>query len=204
MAIRSFTIACAALALCLAAAAHAGAPLPIIVTSTLTGAPTGVPNTMVFPPTLVNTASGAQTETVTVHMSATQGGNPIAVPPFYTTSVSSVTVDDPAFAVTGGTCTTPPTNQGLNDTNTCTVALTFAPTTAGIHVASLFVTCFVAQAVGVTSIVCDNVQHRFIGLQASGVLAAVAAAVPALGNVSLTALALLLFGVSVMAMRRRR
>jgi hypothetical protein len=204
MVIRSISIACAALALCVTGAAHAGAPQPIIVTSLLTGAPTGVSNTMVFPPTQVNTTSGAQTETVTVHMSATQGGNPIAVPPFYTTSVTSVTVDDPAFTVTGGTCTTPPTNGGLNDSNTCTVALAFAPTTAGIHVASLFITCFVAEAVGVTSITCDNVQHRFIGLQASGVLAAIATSVPALGNVSLTVLALLLFAASALAMRRRR
>jgi hypothetical protein len=202
MGIRSFTIACAALALCAAGAAHAGAP--IIVTSALTGAPTGVPNTMAFPPTQVNATSAAQTETVTVHMSATESGSPVVVPPFYTTSVTSVTVDDPAFTITGGTCTTPPTNQGLADTDTCTVALTFTPTTAGLHVASLFVTCFVAEAVGVTSITCDNVQHRFIGLQASGVLAAIATAVPALGNVSLTVLALLLFGASVLAMRRRR
>jgi hypothetical protein len=36
------------------------------------------------------------------------------------------------------------------------------------------------------------------------VLAAIATAVPALGNVSLTVLALLLFGASVLAMRRRR
>jgi hypothetical protein len=205
MSIRSWSAALAAVVFVATGSAFGGVPLPIIVNSSLTGSPTVVTGVMAFPAQPVGATSPAQTETMTVHMNATQGGSPVAVPSFFTTTVSTVTVDDPAFAVAGGTCTTPPANQGLNDSNTCTIALTFTPAAAGLHMASVFITCIVVEAVGGASIACDNVQHRLMGLQGTGGLAAiVAAAVPALGSGALTALALLLFGASMLALRRRR
>lgn len=205
MSIRSWSAALAAVVLAATGSAFGGVPLPIIVNSTLTGSPTVVTGVMAFPAQPVGATSPAQAETITVHMNATQGGSPVAVPPFFTTTVSAVTVDDPAFAIAGGTCTTPPTNQSLGDSNTCTIALTFTPAAAGLHIASVFITCMVVEAIGGASIACDNVQHRLMGLQGTGGVAAfVATAVPALGSGGLTAMALLLFGASVLALRRRR
>jgi len=170
---------------------------------------------MNFPSEPVHTTSPVQTETITVHMIATQAGNPVSVPDFFTTAVASVAVDNAEFAVTGGTCTTGPTNVGLNDGSTCTIDLTFTPAALGTRVANLLVSCAVAEAAGELVITCNPVApppelkagplpHDFIVLQGLG-LGAVGAAlnVPMLGNGALTLLALLLFAASMVAMRRK-
>ena len=215
MTIRFWATTLVALVLGVACPAWAGIPIPILVTSDLTGSPTPHPNTMNFPSEVVGATSPAQTETITVHMSATQGGSGVPVPAAFTTTIDSVSVDSPEFAVTGGTCTTSPTNTALNDGNTCTVDLTFTPAAIGVRFAHLVVSCFIAEAIGVTSITCTDAPppppalkaglnpQNFIGLQGIGLGGAIAAiAVPLMGNGALTLLALLLFAASMLAMRR--
>jgi len=214
MTIRFWATTLVALVLGIACPAWAGPPL-IIVTSDLTGSPTPNGNPMDFPSEVVGATSPAQTETITVHMSATQGGSSVPVPGAFVTTIDSVAVDSPEFAVTGGTCTTSPANTELTDGNTCTVDLTFTPAAIGLRLAHLVVSCFVAEVGGVTTITCIDAPppppalkaglnpQNFIGLRGIGLAGAIAAiAVPLMGNGALTLLALLLFAASMLAMRR--
>jgi hypothetical protein len=203
MPVRFLAIAAAVITLGVTGAARAGAPLPIIVTSWLTGSPVAVDGNMSFPAQDPGATSPPQTETLIVHMQATQGGNPVAVPDFYSTTISNVVASPAGFVIEGGSCTTSPGNEGLHDGDTCTVSVAFAPTAAGLVERDLDVTCFVAEAVGVVTLACDNTPNRFLLLLRGVGLGGLANAIPALGRGGLTLLALGLVVASGLAMRRR-
>lgn len=200
MAVRLRLFAAALCALCVAGHAWAGAP--IAVTGFFSGSPVGVGGSMTFPAQTVNTNSPTQVETVNVQMTALDGTTPVSVPPFYNTRFIGASIDNPDFAITGGTCV-----PGLDIANggNCTLQLAFTPSAPGARNGVLSVQCAVIASIGVVMVSCDNLIHPFLQLAGVGsAIAAVATAVPALGAGSLTALALLLFGASILWMHRRR
>lgn len=200
MAMHRLALGAAFLALCMAGGAWAGGVTS--VTGTLTGAPTALGGTMNFPSQPVNTTSPAQTETLTVVMSANDGAGPVPIPPGFVTRFVGASVNNAEYAITGGTCV--PNLDLLNGEN-CTLQLAFTPAAGGVRAGVLSVQCTVIALVGVITLACDNLSHPFMLLSGIGnVIAAIATEVPALGPLPLTALALLLFGASVLAMRRRR
>lgn len=178
---------------CSAGTALAGSP----IIGSITGAPTLLSGTMSFPAQPVSSTSPAQTETLTAHL-ASAG----TILPGTAVRFVGASIDNPEFAITGGTCVP---NFDMVDGANCTLQMQFTPSVAGTRNAQLSVQCAVVSVVGVLALVCDNASHPFIQLMGVGtVLGAVAAAVPALGTGSLTILALLLFGGSVLLMQRRR
>jgi hypothetical protein len=199
---RHLTWAAALAVLSLWVAGNASAGAPTLVSGFLTGSPTVLGGTMNFPPQTLGATSPAQTETVNVVMSATNGGNPVAVPPGYVTRFVGASIDNPDFAITGGSCAP---LLDIAPGGSCTLQLAFTPSAQGSRNGILSVQCTVVALVGVITLACDNLSHPFMLLAGAGnAIAAAVAAVPALGAAPLTALALLLFGGSVLAMRRRR
>ncbi|MEP7063575.1 MAG: hypothetical protein ABI881_14365 [Betaproteobacteria bacterium] len=170
-----------------------------VLAGALTSAPTLLGGTMSFPAQPVNAASAPQTETLTAHIVAVPG----PIPPGTALQIAGTSIDNADFAVTGGTCTP---IFFLADGAGCTLQLTFTPSVAGPRTAQLSVQCALTSVVGVVALVCDNVMRPLIQLSGFGnaLVAAVATAVPTLGAGPLTALALLLFGASIVLMRRRR
>lgn len=185
---------CAAWVLCCSAGtALAGSP----IIGLITGAPTLVGATMGFPTQPVSSTSPVQTETLTAHL-----GSAAPIPPGTAVKLVGTSIDNPEFAITGGTCAP---NLIMANGDNCTLQMQFTPSVAGTRNAQLSVRCAVVSVVGVIGLVCDDTSRPFIQLTGVGtVLGALAAAVPALGTGSLTILALLLFVGSVLLMQRRR
>ena len=174
-------VAVVAIAASFLGAGSAGAQQTI--SGSLTGAPVVQGGTMNFGAQPVGTTGSAQTETLTAHLFTPTP----PLPGGTSVRIVSVTSDTGEFQVTGGTCS---------------VDLAFTPAAAGARAGGLSIRCAVATAVGAISFACDDAVHQFMLLAGLG-QAIAQTAVPTLGAVGLTALALLLLAFSLRYLRRR-
>ena len=186
-------VAVVAIAASFLGAGSAGAQQTI--SGSLTGAPVVQGGTMNFGAQPVGTTGSAQTETLTAHLFTPTP----PLPGGTSVRIVSVTSDTGEFQVTGGTCTP---GALLPDGGTCSVDLAFTPAAAGARAGGLSIRCAVATAVGAISFACDDAVHQFMLLAGLG-QAIAQTAVPTLGAVGLTALALLLLAFSLRYLRRR-
>ena len=174
--------------------AFAGTIPPYVLTGNPTNMGQSPLETKDFGNAVVGNTIAGTTETVTVVLN---GGQSLGE----TVNISNISATGD-FTVTGGSCVGA---TGLTANDTCTLNLSFTPTATGSRSGVLNVTCNVVMAaIGVIGLNCDNVSHVAYNLAGTGIMAAIAQAVPLMGREGFTLLILLMFAASLYALRRKQ